>query len=296
MGTDLTQVESELKEVPSEELRCSEGKQGCLGADFLVSPATHVFLSSTCLEPLEGAASWVLTLAPLNSRATLLHVAGDPTLGDGVLLELDVTGAYHVELTTRTQTGETVRDFVPLRAAVIGGVSVELTWRDASDKDFDLHLMLDEGPGVPGASVPFCRQDCFFWNPVADLLGPGREDDPLFRRDDMGNRGGAEVIAMPRLTPGTRWRVGAHAIGLGDGGSASPRLSLIDGETLLAELMPPRPIASREFWMAARLVVPADGGPLRVERIDDLLTPTSASPAPVGKYTEGAPNGGACSP
>ena len=293
---DLTRVLEEQPEVPAEALRCAPLSAGCEGADYLVVPGTFVFLSSSCSSVDEVNAAWRLSLAPSGSPSKLVSIVQNPVLGDGVLLELDVSGAYRVEHTAR-DAADTIRsEVVDLRAGVPEGLSVEVTWRDAPAKDLDLHLLLDDGPDVTSPAIPFCRQDCFFWNPLPDNLSPGVDDDPRFLRDDMGDQGGAEVIALPRMTPGTRWRVGVHGIGLGDDGRASPMVRVLLRDAILAELTPRLSIAQNEFWLAARLDVKDDGTTVEVAAVDTILRPSSEQAAPAGHYWQWSPAGGACTP
>ncbi len=282
--------------MPEEALRCGDQATNCLGTDYLVLPGTFVFLSSSCLAVDDSTGQWRLARAPSGSPSTLVPIVQNPTLGDGVLLELDVSGAYRVEHIARDSAGVVRSEAVDLRAGVPGGLSVELMWRDDPEKDLDLHLLLDEGPGVTSPAIPYCQQDCYFWNPFPDLLSPGPDDDPRFLRDDMGNQGGAEAIALPRMTPGTRWRVGVHGIGLGDGGGASATVRVLYRGETVAELTPRLPITQNDFWVAARLHAPIDGGPLAVEPVDAVLKPSSEESAPEGHYWQWAPNGGACGP
>ncbi|MCA9568238.1 MAG: hypothetical protein KC656_10360, partial [Myxococcales bacterium] len=139
--------------------------------------------------------SWSLASAPVGSAAVLVPA------GTTAELEVDVAGAYRVEVVATDEDGRDSPPCVAAATAVPHDLVVELTWDQPGD-DLDLHLLAPGG--VFGTAL-----DCYFANcgvaapsPV-DWGVPGVAiDDPLLEADDAVGTG-PERTRLRRATPGT---------------------------------------------------------------------------------------------
>jgi hypothetical protein len=207
--------------------------------------------------------TWALTARPMRSGANLTPINS----GTDSTIELDSVGAYTV--------GFLAVDSLNLRATAGFNIDAQpqddlfaqLEWTNKVGVDLDLHLLVDQGPGITGKATPFCSQDCFFLNQGPTWFSPTTGDEiPHLIRDDQGNAGGIESTDLIKAPPGSSFRVGVHYY-----------VSMMAGMTDVAPTVKLRHLAQdlgtftpkaafdtvNDFWWVATVVFPADGsGPV----------------------------------
>ena len=264
---------------------------GCVVGEVQLRPGMKVKLSSDGSRDAEGdvlALSWSLPSKPTESRAAPTRAKTEETDVD-----VDAVGRYTVQLAVADGLAQTDSASLVLNAVPRDDLAVQLAWQDAAGMDLDLHLMLDDGPGVTTPAKPFCTQDCFFYNPAPAWMGTGTEDDPFLLRDDQGSSGMLESLSLQTAPTGSRYRVGVHAYSLGSY-TALPTVALrLRAGEVVQTVTPTTPLADGDFWVVATVSFPAVGAPT-ITPANSVLKPTDSPVPTASEYSAFSGDVGAC--
>ncbi|MFM2153937.1 MAG: hypothetical protein RL199_2372, partial [Pseudomonadota bacterium] len=277
--------------VPPDEYLCTDAGAGCVVGELQLRPGMKVKLSADGSADAEGdelTTVWSLPVKPTES-----HVTPKPSTTVETDVDVDAVGRYTVQLVVGDSLAQTGTTSLVLNAVPRDDLSVQLAWQDAAGMDLDLHLLLDDGPGVTTPARPFCTQDCFFKNPSPSWMETGAEDDPFLLRDDQGSSGMLESLSLQTAPLGSRYRVGVHAYALGSY-SAVPIVTMrLRGEEVKQTASPTLPLVEGDFWVVGTITFPAVGAPV-ITPSNTVLKPTF-SPAPsVSEYSAFLGDVGVC--
>jgi hypothetical protein len=277
--------------VPLSEYLCTDAGTGCVVGELQLRPGMKVKLSADGSRDAEGDAlvtTWSLAAKPTESRT-----APTPAKTVETDVDVDAVGRYTVQLVVADGLAQTDTASLVLNAVPRDDLAVQLAWQDAAGMDLDLHLLLDEGPGVTTPAKPFCTQDCFFYNPAPAWMGTGTEDDPFLLRDDQGSSGMLESLSLQTAPSDSRYRVGVHAYSLGTY-TAQPTVTLrLRAGEVVQTVTPATPLADGDFWVVGTVSFPAVGSPI-VTPSNTVLKPTDSPVPGASQYSAFTGDVGAC--